>query len=96
VSSARRRFSSLRAYREAHSLTQKEAAARVPIAQGAWNRIERGLAIPRPALAHRLVALTGVPIEELILGPYRHDPAPPPDDDEDERPVLRSKRVTPR
>jgi transcriptional regulator with XRE-family HTH domain len=96
MAALRRRFPSLRAYRDAHGLTQKAAAARVPLTQGAWNRIERGLEIPRPALAHRLVELTGVPLEELVMRSYRADAAAAAPDAADDRPVLRSKRVTPR
>jgi transcriptional regulator with XRE-family HTH domain len=90
----RRRFPTLKAYREAYALTQKAAAARVSITQGAWNRIERGLEQPRPPLAHRLVALTGVPLDELVLRAYRPDVSDPPAvAAADDRPALRGKRV---
>jgi transcriptional regulator with XRE-family HTH domain len=61
-----RRYSSLKAYRDALNISQAQAAARVPMAQGAWCRIERGEEVPRPELMLRLTELTGVPFEAFV------------------------------
>lgn len=59
------RFSSLRAWREAHDLSQREAASQFGVSQGAWNKIELGLRTPRQALLAKLAHETGVPLEVL-------------------------------
>jgi transcriptional regulator with XRE-family HTH domain len=60
------RHRSLRAYRRAKHLTQREAADQVEISQVAWSRLERGLRRPRPLLAKKLNQITGVPLTTLF------------------------------
>lgn len=58
-------FNSLKAWREAHELSQREAAGQFGVSQGAWNKIELGLRTPRKALLAKLAHGTGVPVEVL-------------------------------
>lgn len=62
----RNQFKTLREWREANDLSQREAALRFGCSQPGWNKIELGVRHPRPELAGRLVRGTGVPLEVLM------------------------------
>jgi transcriptional regulator with XRE-family HTH domain len=63
----KRTYTSLLAWREDAQLSQAEAAARFGVTQAMWSRYEDGLAAPRPKLAQKIAAGTGVRLE-IVLG----------------------------
>lgn len=58
---------SLLAWRQAHQLTQVEAAARFGITQPQWSFYENGTAYPRRQLAKRIADGTGLSLA-VVLG----------------------------
>lgn len=56
----------LRAWREAHGLTQSQAAKRFGVSQPCWGKIELGQTSPRRALAMRLIKGTGISADVLM------------------------------
>jgi len=65
--SSTKRHRTLRGFRLAHGLSQREAAAQVGIHQTEWGRYEAGLRTPRSDVAERIVKLTGVSLASLVL-----------------------------
>lgn len=61
-----RRYHTLAAWRHARGLSQVAAAALVPVSSVTWCRWESGARRPARALLARLVALTGVSVEDLL------------------------------
>lgn len=59
-------FPTLRAWRAARRLSQREAADVVGISQTLYSRLERGTVATKGAIAKRLVLVTGVPLETLV------------------------------
>lgn len=59
-------YSSLKAWREDHDLSQREAARILGVSQAGWSKIELGIRRPRRDLAKRLLKKTGVPVEVLM------------------------------
>ena len=62
---SRVRHRSLRAFRRARRLNQREAAKVVGLSQSEWSRLESGQRRPRQELAERLSAITGVSLAAL-------------------------------
>jgi len=58
-------YVSLRAWREAHQLSQRQAAQQFGITQGAWCKLEMGHRHARRDLLQRLRNATRVPLEVL-------------------------------
>jgi len=59
-------FVSLKAFRKAYELSQRDAAKVVAITQAEWCRFESGQRRPTPDLAARMAKLTGVPLATLL------------------------------
>lgn len=62
----KRAFKSLKAYRKALKLNQREAAAKVGVSQSCWARAEAGQNIPHKARLKRILKETGVPLDVLM------------------------------
>ena len=58
-------FSSLKAWRTARNLNQRQAAELFGITQGAYAKIELGRNVPRTTLLRKIHHATGVPLEVL-------------------------------
>jgi len=65
--SSTKRHRTLRGFRLAHGLSQREAADLVGVHQTEWGRYEAGLRTPRSDVAERIVKLTGVSLASLVL-----------------------------
>jgi transcriptional regulator with XRE-family HTH domain len=61
----RPQYRSLLAYRLAHKLSQREAAARFGISQAAWARYENQVTRPKNEIA-RLLVHAGIPLDVLM------------------------------
>jgi len=61
-----RSYPDLKTWREAHELSQREAAERLAISQKAYSRFERRERFVKGELAKRLMAETGVSLEVLV------------------------------
>lgn len=61
-----RPYSDLRAWREAHGLSQHEAAKRLRISQSVYSRLERRARACYGEKAKRIMEATGVPLEVLV------------------------------
>jgi transcriptional regulator with XRE-family HTH domain len=59
-------FKTLRAFRLARQLSQREAGELFHVTQVEWSRYERGLRRPRAKLAQKIAKVTGVPLETLL------------------------------
>lgn len=57
---------SLRAWREANGLDQRQAAEYLDISQPYYSKLEMGRAAPRPVIAKRVTERTGVRLEVLL------------------------------
>lgn len=60
------RPTSLTDWRERKGITQARAAKVLGISQGYYSKLELGLQTPRPKLAKRLMARTGLTLEILM------------------------------
>lgn len=60
-----RPYPNLHAFREAHGLSQREAARQFGVSQSCWSKIELGQRIPRKELMEKLMTEAGVPLEVL-------------------------------
>lgn len=56
---------SLRAWRDANGLDQREAAEYLEISQGYYTKLEKRLATPKAPILKRVLERTGVPLEIL-------------------------------
>lgn len=59
-------YPNLTAWRTKLNLNQREAAQLLGMSQSKYSRIERGLHTPVRAIAKRIIAKTGVPLEVLV------------------------------
>lgn len=57
---------SLKEWREARDLKQRDAARKLGISQGYYSKLELGIQTPRPKLAKRLMQRTGLALEVLM------------------------------
>lgn len=64
----KRAYNSIDAYLQGTETTQQELADKLGISQGALSMIKAGQRIPRPKLALRIHALTGIPLATLLAG----------------------------
>lgn len=62
-----RTYSSLRAWRAAHTMNQREAAQALGLSQPTYARVEGGRGAPRPERGKRISEKTGVPFE-IVMG----------------------------
>ncbi len=60
-----KRYRTLREWRQAKGLTQREAAAFLGVSAIGYQKYEHGLRHPRPVFLKRIVALTGVSVDVL-------------------------------
>lgn len=67
VQSRQRAYISLKHWREAHDLSQEEAARILNVTQGHYSKLENGRQYPGRRLAKAISDRTRVPIE-LVLG----------------------------
>jgi transcriptional regulator with XRE-family HTH domain len=58
--------SSLRAWRRAMGLTQRQAAAHLGISQSYYYKLEAKTQTPRKGVLKTVTARTGVPVDELM------------------------------
>jgi len=58
--------SSLRAWRRAMGLTQRQAAAQLGISQSYYYKLEAKTQTPRKGILKTVTARTGVPVDELM------------------------------
>lgn len=61
----RPRHRTLKAWREATALSQRDAARLLGLSQPGYGKIELGQRHPRPALLKRIIQTTGVSVEVL-------------------------------
>lgn len=61
-----RPYPTLKAWRQAHGYSQRQAAAILNISQGYYSRLETRTQPARGRLAARIMSQTGVPIEVLV------------------------------
>jgi transcriptional regulator with XRE-family HTH domain len=61
----RRSYPDLKAWREDHGLSQKEAAQILLVSRESYSRYERGARFVKGSLAKRLTITTGVPLEVI-------------------------------
>ena len=59
-------YRSLKAYRRANHLSQRDAAALVRVTQSEWSRIERGQRRPHLPLAKRIAKRTGMSLLKIL------------------------------
>lgn len=59
-------FRSLRAWRRDRGWSQREAAAHLRTTQNSYKNWERGKNLPRPQTLRRVIAKTGVVLEDLL------------------------------
>jgi len=62
----RRAYPNLSAWRQAHGLSQREAAKILGISQTYYSRLERGTQAARPTIAKQILAAVNVPLETLV------------------------------
>jgi len=61
-----RSYPNLKTWREAHGLTQDEAAVKLGVSQSYYAKLELGKRVPRKPYLERILAETGVPLEVLV------------------------------
>lgn len=61
-----RPYPTLKHWRDAQGLTQREAARLLGMTQSAYSRLESRERTPRPKRLEAIVAATGVPLEVLM------------------------------
>lgn len=61
-----RPYPTLKHWREANGLNQREAAGRLGITQSEYSKLETGKRTPRPKRLTAIVHETGVPLEVLL------------------------------
>ncbi len=61
-----RPYPTLRAWRQAQGLNQRDAAVLLEISQKSYSRVESGQQYVKGQLAARLMSRTGVPLEVLV------------------------------
>lgn len=59
-------YPSLKRWRAAHELTQRQAAAKLGISQSYYTKLELGKRVPRQPHLERILTETGVPLEVLV------------------------------
>jgi len=58
----------LKSWREANGYSQARLAQEAGVHETTLSRIERGLSVPRRALAQRLTKITGLPLSAVMCG----------------------------
>jgi transcriptional regulator with XRE-family HTH domain len=61
-----RAYPTLKRWRDANDLTQRQAAAKLGISQSYYTKLELGKRVPRQPHLERILSETGVPLEVLV------------------------------